>query len=137
MITSGRQLNATKKKIDSLTESLAEMEKSAKGILTKSSIVQTEAVKQELEAEVAEYEKLCAKGLEAIEIETPEDIMFLPIKYRIAKHLTKEAFAKKVDVPVRMISRYEAEEYINIRGKTFKKILHNLPLTLNGVLKEA
>ena len=40
--------------------------------------------------------------------------MLLPIKYRIAKHLTKEAFAKEVDVSVRMISRYEAEEYTNI-----------------------
>jgi hypothetical protein len=52
MITSDRQLNATKKKIDSLTESLAEMKKSAKGILAKSSIVQTEAMKQELENDV-------------------------------------------------------------------------------------
>ncbi|MBT4790600.1 MAG: helix-turn-helix transcriptional regulator [Halobacteriovoraceae bacterium] len=137
MITSDRQLNATKKKIDSLTESLAEMKKSAKGILAKSSVVQTEAMKQELENDVFEYEKLCSEGLKAIEIETPEDIMLLPIKYRIAKHLTKEAFAKEVDVPVRMISRYEAEEYTNITGETFKKILHNLPLTLNGILKEA
>lgn len=137
MITSDRQLNATKKKIESLTESLAEMEKSEKGILAKSSAVQTEAMKQELENDVSEYEKLCTEGLEAIEIVTPEDIMLLPIKYRIAKHLTKEAFAKKVDVPVRMISRYEAEEYTNITGETLKKILHNLPLTLNSVLKEA
>ena len=137
MITSDRQLNATKKKINSLTESLAKMEKSAKGILAKASVIQTEAMKQELDDDVSEYEKLCAGGLEAIELETPEDIMLLPIKYRIVKHLTKEAFAKEVDVPVRMISRYEAEEYTNITGETFKKILHNLPLTINGILKDA
>ena len=65
MITSDRQLNATKKKIESLTESLAEMEKSEKGILAKSSAVQTEVMKQELENDVSEYEKLCTEGLEA------------------------------------------------------------------------
>ncbi len=131
MITSDRQLNAAKKKIDSLSESLIEMRKSAKNILAKSSVIQTEALKQKLEDDVSEYEKLCSKGLKAIKIDTPEEILLLPIKYRIAENLTKEAFARKVDVPVRMISRYEAEGYTNITGETLKKILHNLPLTLN------
>ncbi len=137
MITSDRQLNTTKKKIVSLEESLVEMRKSASGILGNSAVIQTEALTQELESEVIEYEKLYAEGLDAIDIQSPEDIMLLPIKYRIAKHLTKEAFAKEVDVSVRMIARYEAEEYTNINGETFKKILRNLPLKLTGTLKEA
>ena len=106
MITSERQLNATKKKIESLAKSLADMKKSTKGILAKASIVQTKTIKQELESDVSEYERLCTEGLNAIKIATPEDIMLLPIKYRIAKHLTKEAFEREVDIPVRMISRY-------------------------------
>ena len=137
MITSERQLNTTKKKIVSLKESLVEMKKSASGILGNSAVIQIEALIQELESEVLEYEKLYAEGLDAIDIQSPEEIMLLPIKYRIAKHLTKEAFAKKVDVSVRMISRYEAEGYTNINGETFKKILQNLPVKLNRTLKEA
>jgi len=137
MIKSERQLNTTKKKVASLKESLAEMKKSANGVLGNSAVIQTEALTQELESEVLEYEKLYTEGLDAIDIQSPEDIMLLPIKYRIAKHLTKEAFAKEVDVSVRMISRYEAEEYPNINGETFKKILHNLPLKLVRTLKEA
>ena len=137
MITSERQLNTTKKKVAFLKESLAEMKKAANGVLGNSAVIQTEALTQELESEVLEYEKLYTEGLDAIDIQSPEDIMLLPIKYRIAKHLTKEAFAKEVDVSVRMISRYEAEEYTNINGETFKKILHNLPLKLVRTLKEA
>ncbi len=136
MIISERQLNVTKKKITSLKESIAEIKKSAGGILGDSAIIQTEALAQELESEVLEYEKLYAEGLDAIDIHRPEDIMLLPIKYRIAKHLTKEAFAKEVGVPLRMISRYEAKEYTNITGETLKKILHNLQLSLTGTLKE-
>ncbi len=137
MITSKRQLETTKKKIASLKESLAEMKKSARGLLANSAVIQTEALTQELESEALEYETLYAEGLDAIDIQNPEDIMLLPIKYRIAKHLTKEAFAKEVDVSVRMIARYEAAEYTNINGGTFKKILRNLPLKLNRTLKEA
>ena len=137
MITSDRQLTAAVKKIDSLKESLANMKASTGGILSKASIIQTEALAKELEDDVLEYRKIYAEGLGAINIKTPEDIMLLPIKYRIAKHLTKEAFAKEVGVPVRMIARYEAEEYTNITGETFKKILHNLPLILNKTLEDA
>ncbi len=131
MITSKRQLNASKKKIEFLRKSSKAMKKKSRGVLAKSSLIQTETMIQELENKVLEYETLYSKGLEAIEIEMLEDIMLLPIKYRIAKHLSKEDFARKVDVPVRMISRYETEGYTNIRGVTFKKILHNLPLLLN------
>ena len=58
MITSERQLNTTKKKIVSLKGSLAERRKSASGILGNSAVIQTEALTQELESEVLEYEKL-------------------------------------------------------------------------------
>lgn len=58
MITSDRQLNTTKKRIVSLKESLAEMRKLANGILGNSAVIQTEALTQELESEVLEYERL-------------------------------------------------------------------------------
>ena len=137
MITSERQLKAAKEKIKSLKESIAKMQKKKKSVLAKSSLIQTEALLHKIEGEVAEYEALLTKGLEAIEIKSPEDIMLLPIRYRIAKHLSREDFSKEVDVPVRMIARYETSGYTNINGETFRKILHNLPLKFNGFLKEA
>jgi hypothetical protein len=114
MIKSDRQLAITKKKITSLQDSLKKIKEAVKSnLLLKASKIQTQALIQELQDEVAEYEKLCSKGLEAIEIDDIADVMLIPIKYRIAKKMTQESFAKEVDIPLRMIARYESEGYKN------------------------
>ena len=138
MITSDRQLKVTKENIISIEKSLEKLNNKAnKTILTMSSTVQTKAKLEDLIAEVEEYEKLCVEGLEAIELNTPEDFFLLPIRYRIAKKLTQEAFANEVEIAVRQIARYEASEYSNINGETLKQILSHIPITLETTLSEA
>jgi DNA-binding XRE family transcriptional regulator len=138
MITSERQLAVTKKKIQSLEDSLKKIEVDIKTKpLAKASKIQTQALIKELYAEVFEYEELKSKGLDAIQLNDLSEIMLVPIKYRIAKHMTQESFAKEVDVPLRMIARYESEGYRNITGETFHKILQKLHLKSMGKLKEA
>jgi DNA-binding XRE family transcriptional regulator len=136
MITSDRQLKATLEKIESLKNSL-DVKTTVNPILAKAAKMQTQALISELEGYVNEYEELKTKGLEAIKISSPEDVMLLPIRYRIAKRMTQEVFAKSVDVSLRMIARYESEEYRNINGETLKKILHKIPLKIMGNVKEA
>lgn len=137
MITSERQLNVSKKKISSLQESLKKLSNEVKTKpLAKASKIQTQAMIEEIQKEVDEYEKLCSKGLDAIEIEDLADVMLLPIKYRIAKRMTQESFAKEVDVPLRMIARYESEGYKNIQGENLFKILSKLHLQFFGKLRE-
>ena len=105
--------------------------------LAKASKIQSRAIVKELYAEVVEYEELKTKGLDAIELNDLSEIMLVPIKYRIAKHMTQESFAKLVDIPLRMIARYESEGYKNITGENFHKILQKLHLKALGKLKEA
>lgn len=137
MITSERQLKTTMNQLEMLRNSLEDLrKKDDSSILTKASISQVQVKIEDLQQEVDEYTKLWDEGLEAIELITPKDFLLLPIRYRIAKHLTKEAFAKEVDVPVRQISRYEASEYININGETLKQILEHIPLTFQTEMKE-
>jgi DNA-binding transcriptional regulator YiaG len=136
MITSERQLAVTSQKIKDLRESLKKMETDAKP-LTKASIVQTKVLIKELEKEVKDYETLRDKGVEAIEIKDLAEVMLLPIKYRIAKRMTQDSFAREVEVPVRMIARYESEGYRNITGENLHKILSKLHLKILGKLKEA
>lgn len=136
MITSERQLAVTNQKIDSLRESIKKMEAEAKPF-AKASIVQAKAMIKELGQEVKEYENLREKGLDGIEINDVAEVMLLPIKYRIAKHMTQDSFAKEVDVPVRMIARYESEGYKNITGENLHKILSKLHLKIPGKLKKA
>lgn len=136
MITSDRQLAVTSKKIKELRESIKKMDTSSKP-LVKAAIVQTKTLVKELEQEVKEYQTLRDKGIEAIEINDLAEVMLLPIKYRIAKKMTQDTFARIVEVPVRMIARYESEGYRNISGENLHKILSKLHLKIPGKLKEA
>jgi DNA-binding XRE family transcriptional regulator len=138
MITSDRQLAVTRKKIQSLEESVKKIEEEVKTKpLAKASKIQTQAIIKELYSEVFDYEELKAKGLDAIQLNDLSEIMLVPIKYRIAKRMTQEAFAKEVDIPLRMIARYESEGYRNITGENFHKILQKLHLKSIGKLKQA
>lgn len=137
MITSDRQLSVTKKKIESLKESLKKLSEDTKGkLLAKAAKIQTQALVQELES-VLGYEELKTKGLDAIALNDLSEIMLIPIKYRIAKKMTQENFAEEVEIPLRMIARYESECYRNITGENFHKILQKLHLKIPGKLKEA
>lgn len=138
MITSDRQLSVTMKKIDSLQESFKKLSEDAKvKPLANASMIQTKSLIKELQTEVAEYEDLKTNGLEAIELNDLSEVMLLPIKYRIAKKMTQENFAKVVEVPLRMIARYESDGYKNISGENLHKILSKLHLKILGKLKEA
>lgn len=134
MITSDRQLNVTRKKLEELKLSLsAAPNKSIPSILQKSAKIQTQSLMNDLEAEIKEYEDLKKLGLKGIKISAPEDLFLLPIKFRIAKSMSQESFSHLVGVTLRQITRYEAEGYQNIQGDTFKKILSKLPITVGNV----
>jgi DNA-binding XRE family transcriptional regulator len=137
MITSQRQLKVTLEKIESFKSSLSSKIKIKNPVLVKAARIEAQTMIEDLEALVEEYQDLVQNGLGAIKISSPEDLMLLPIRYRIAKRMTQENFAKSVDVSVRMIARYESEDYRNITGETLQKILHSIPLKFKGELKEA
>jgi len=134
MITSDRQLHVTKKKIEELKKSLAATpRKEINAILKKAANAQTQALIEELNAQIKEYEDLQSLGVKAIQFLSLEDVFLLPIKYRIAKHLSQEAFSDLVGVALRQIARYEADGYKNIQGDTLKKILSKLPVSLSRI----
>ena len=85
MITSQRQLKVTLEKIESFKSSLRSKIKIKNSILAKAARVETQTIIEDLEALVEEYQDLVQNGLDAIKISTPEDLMLLPIRYRIAK----------------------------------------------------
>ena len=131
MITSERQLSVTKSKIEDLKSSLKQKpNEKMKPVLQKAARVQAESLIAELQEQVTEYEHLRSDGVPAIQVKTPMDLFLLPIRYRIAKKMSQEAFSKLVGVGLRQIARYEAEGYENIQGDTLKRILEKLPLNL-------
>lgn len=131
MITSERQLSVTKSKIEDLKSSLKQKpNEKMKPVLQKAARVQAESLIAELQEQVNEYVLLRSDGVPAIQVKTPMDLFLLPIRYRIAKKMSQEAFSKLVGVGLRQIARYEAEGYENIQGDTLKRILEKLPLNL-------
>ncbi len=132
MITSDRQLKVTKEKIEDFKASLKQKpNEKMNPVLQKAARVQIEALIAELQEHVNDYEHLKSDGIPAIQVKTPMDIFLLPIRYRIAKNMSQEAFSQFVGVGLRQIARYEADGYENIQGDTLKRILEKLSLNLN------
>lgn len=132
MITTDRQLKASKEKLEMLRGSLtSKANPRVNPAFQKAGKMQAQALVSELESQVARYEELRKRGLAAIKISSPADILVLPIEFRIAKHLTQQQFAEFVDVPLRQICRYELSEYNSINGETLKKILDKLSSSIS------
>lgn len=138
MITNERQLKVAEEKLSRLQEGLrAPVRKDIDPLFQEASSAELEELIQELRAEISEYLSLQKGGVEAIPLSTPTDMLLLPIRYRIAVHLTQEQFAHVVGVSLRQIARYESEEYQNISGDTLLKILKSLPLKIVGKFQSA
>jgi hypothetical protein len=136
MITSQKQLLAAKEKVKMLKESLVtEQEKSVPEVLKLATIGQIEELISEIESEINEYELLKSNKSTEIQIFSLEDLMNAPIKYRIAKGMTIEDFARKVHIHSRQIARYEHDHYHNATTDTLLKILVCLDVKISGMVK--
>ena len=136
MITSQKQFVAAKEKLKMLQESLKLQKK--KGVpeeLLQAAGGQIEELISEIESEIFDYEDLKKKQITDIQIHSFEDLMSAPIKYRLAKGMTIEEFARKVHVHSRQIARYESELYHNVTTDTLLKILDNLDVDISGNMR--
>ena len=133
MITSDKQYVAAKEKLAMLTGSISSPKK--KGVpdfVEQAGKAQLQELITEIQLNVEEYELLKKSKPSDIEIHSLDDLMVVPIRYRIAAHMSIEAFSRKVGVSARQIARYETENYQNTNSSTFRKILGMLDIHLNG-----
>ena len=86
----------------------------------------------EIQRNMEEYDRLKESNPSDIEIHSLDDLMVVPIRYRIAAHMSVDAFSRKVGVSARQITRYETENYQNTNSSTLRKILGMLDIHLNG-----
>ena len=136
MITSERQYQMAKEKLGMLKKALKQGVKSnIPLLLAKAAKGQTQELMDEMRTEIQEYETLKKSDSLTLTIHSIEDLMKAPIRYRIAKHMTIEEFARKVNVHSRQISRYEKEQYKNANSATLLKILNQLEINIEGELQ--
>ncbi|MGQ3890152.1 helix-turn-helix domain-containing protein [Legionella sp. CNM-1927-20] len=138
MITSDRQYEAAREQLKRLQQSLmTPIKKGVPASIAEASKKQTQELMDEIQRDIDEYRKLIEGKSAAIEIHSLEDLLFAPIRYRLATNMTIESFGQKVGVSPRQIARYEKEAYQNINTSTLKRILGNLNININGkILKD-
>ena len=133
MITSDKQYAAAKRQLMMLTASLvASRMEEAPDLIEQSGKAQILELVDEIQRNMEEYDRLKESKPSDIEIHSLDDLMVVPIRYRIAAHMSIDAFSRKVGVSARQIARYETENYQNTNSSTLRKILGMLDIHLNG-----
>lgn len=136
MITSDRQLKVTLEKIDALKKALAAgPDKGVPEDLRDVFVDGHLSMIESLNKEVSEYEHLKTIKPSEIEVRSFADLRLLPIRYRIAAHLTQNEFANKMNINLRQICRYEDESYENLTVETLQGIIEKLPVQISGFVK--
>lgn len=133
MITSDKQYATAKEQLSMLTASLSSpKKKDIPGLIEKAGKAQLQELISEIQLNIKEYDALKNSEPSDIEIHSLNDLMIAPIRYRIAAHMSVDAFGRKVGVSARQIARYELESYQNTNSSTLRKILEVLNIHLDG-----
>lgn len=133
MITSDKQYAAAKKQFEMLSTSKAAPKKEGvPDFIAQAGLAQMQELMSEIKLNMEEYEQLKLSKPSDIEIHSLDDLMIVPIRYRIASHMSIDAFSRKVGVSARQIARYETENYQNTNSSTLRKILGMLDIHLDG-----
>lgn len=133
MITSNKQHQASKKQLAMLVKTFkAPIKKDVPDVIEKAGKTQLRDLISKIKAEIKEYDSLRNSKLSDIEIHSLEDLVLSPIRYRIATRMSIDTFSRKVGISSRQIARYEAERYSNINITTFRKILKEMDVNLDG-----
>lgn len=60
------------------------------------------------------------------EMHSLDDLMITQIRYRIASHMSVDAFGRKIGVGARQFTQYELESYQNTNSSSLRQILEAL-----------
>lgn len=133
MITSDRQYQTARGKLKMLEASGNAPSKSGvANAIANAAKSQINELAEELRIEISEYEKIRDMQPDEVPIQSIDDLMVAPIRYRIASNMSAEAFARMVGVSVRQILRYESQGYQNSSVPNLRKILARLNIRLHG-----
>jgi len=135
MLTSEKQLNASINAQSALIEALnAPVNPDIPALLVKANRNKIQKKIDAIQVEIDDYLRLKDTRVADIEINSMVDLLQVPIRYRIARGETVEAFAKMVDVNKRQILRYEEKSYENCSIPTLMQILNKIGVHIQGYI---
>lgn len=134
MIKNERQYRVTRAQTERFRRALTELKNRNKGpsLLRK---VQTEAIGsqlEQLEEQIAEYEKLRSGKYRELAYETFGEMLHGLTKARIARGLTQKALAQKIQLKEQQVQRYEATDYASASTRRVREVLRALGAHVHG-----
>ncbi len=137
MITNERQYAITKAQVERFKEALAQSGSQQKNLHPKAQKAMRAGIEsqlQDLQAEVADYEKLRGGKVVSITANSILDIAQALIKARIARNLTQKELAERLNLPEQQIQRYEATLYKGVSVERLQEIADALKLRVREVI---
>lgn len=133
MIGNERQYRITKARADEFERELVQLEKAEPGSDALWHKIQQDALRAQLNdllQELREYESLQRRGVEALEVNSFEDLPAALVKARIAAGLTQKDLAERLGLKEQQIQRYESTAYSSASLDKIQQIVKALGLQL-------
>lgn len=138
MITNERQYRITRSEVDRFRRAIADIAASpaaSQGVHPRLVQAEREAMESQLadlQAELAEYDRLKSTDLSVISIGSFDELADGLIKARIASGLSQKALADRLGLKEQQIQRYEAERYASASYQRLREIAGALGLRIKN-----
>lgn len=126
MLANKKQLSVAKAKIARLSRSLAEQP--ADNFIDLRVRDDHLNLMAEIQAEIDEFDSIYGKGIDAIAIERLEDVRHVPRRIRLGLKMSREQFAKKINIDHRRLVRWESTGYSSVKLSDIEHIFREFGL---------
>jgi ribosome-binding protein aMBF1 (putative translation factor) len=137
MIYNERQLKITKSRLEGFQDSLAHLKASKRPedidlLLWKAEQDAMKSTIEELEGEVAAYERLKAGKVKSVKVTSFDDVPKVLVQARIARGLTQKELAEKLGVREQQVQHDEEILYSSASISRLKRVAEVLGLEVEG-----
>jgi transcriptional regulator with XRE-family HTH domain/Zn-dependent peptidase ImmA (M78 family) len=137
MITNERQYKITRSEADRFRKAISELARAPARADVHPRLLQAEREAMEsqladLQAEIAEYDRLKSADLSVISINSFDELADGLIKARIAGGLSQKALADRLGLKEQQIQRYEAERYASASYQRLREIANALGVRIKN-----
>ena len=137
MITNERQYAITKAQVERFKQTLDKSGEQRSKVHPRALKAMREGVEsqlQDLQAEIAEYEKLRDGAVTSIVADSILDLAGALIKARIVRNWTQKELGERLKLPEQQIQRYEATLYKGVSVERLQEVADALKLRVQEVI---
>jgi HTH-type transcriptional regulator/antitoxin HigA len=137
MITNERQYAIAKAQAERFKDALAKPDAQGKKVHPKVQKAMREGLRsqlQDLETEIAEFERLRDGKVTTIVVNSIVDIALALVQARIARNWTQKELAEKLNLPEQQIQRYESTRYKGVAVERLQEVADALNVRVQEVV---